>query len=449
MKMSLKELRWSLPALVALSSSAVALTSAIQAQQPLSRVELAEPVPAAVEPQPLPQDAAAEPMSEANVTDQDGEPTPADPPARETAPPKTATTYTVSDDATEAETAPIAEDGVIVELVKERYPSGAIKIEREMTQDAEGNYLLHGLWRQFDEQGRLMTEGRYVRGKREGLWRRFYVGGETPLLDSSPYKEFEAPFVSQATFRSGALSGSWTLADAKQRKVHDIEFADGERNGKATWYFPTGVALLEANYVRGRVQGNVVKYGADASIVAEEHFEEGRRQGHKVEFHDEAKQVKKAEMGYLHAPLVISKPDDFESGALATFETRGEDERHGDFRAWHENGQLAKQGEFRYGLPVGAVIHWYANGQKQMEGQYIDGRQHGTWVWWHENGQKAVTGEYHDGVAASQWSWWHATGKLAQRADLSEGRPVLTTPTPPPDIQTAERPSLEPILPRR
>src|SRR5262249_3618473 len=127
---------------------------------------------------------------------------------------------------------------------------------------------------------------------------------------------------------------------------------------------------------------------------------------------------KKQEVTYLHALLVVKTPDDWDTCTLATFVSRGEDERHGPFATWHANGQPARQGEFRYNQPVGKFTSWFSNGQKQWEGTYADGRQEGVWIWWHENGQKAITGEYHDGVAVGVWSWWEASGKLAKRADL-------------------------------
>ena len=47
------------------------------------------------------------------------------------------------------------------EVIKERYPSGEVKIEREVTQDAGGNYLNHGAWKMFDERGNLVAQGEY------------------------------------------------------------------------------------------------------------------------------------------------------------------------------------------------------------------------------------------------------------------------------------------------
>jgi antitoxin component YwqK of YwqJK toxin-antitoxin module len=343
----------------------------------------------------------------------------------------------------------VPEADVVVELIKERYPGGAIKVEREMTQDASGNYHMHGAWRHFDEQGRLIVDGKYVQNQKDGLWRRFYHGDESPLLMTAPYKDFTAPFISSATFHNGAMHGKWTITDSKQRKVHELEFCDGERHGKATWYYPNGAIMLQARYEHGRANGDIIQFAPDSSIIAKESYQSGRKLAPKVEFYDQAQQVKRQEVTYLHAMLVVKTPDNWETATLASFESRGQDERHGPFMTWHSNGQIAKQGEFRYNQPVGKINYWFANGQKQTEGTYLDGRQEGVWTWWHENGQKAITGEYRDAQPVGKWSWWTAAGKIAQRADLSHDRPVVgANSEATSEVREAKQPVQPGLLPR-
>jgi antitoxin component YwqK of YwqJK toxin-antitoxin module len=186
--------------------------------------------------------------------------------------------------------------------------------------------------------------------------------------------------------------------------------------------------MLQAQYDRGRVHGDLLQYGPDSQLLAKETYESGRKLAPKIEYHDAQQLVKKNEAMYLHAALVIKTPDNWDRATLAVFESRGQDEKHGPFTAWHANGQLARQGEFRYDLPVGTFHYWYANGQKQMEGTYVDGRQQGQWTWWHENGLKSIAGEYRDATAIGSWSWWQASGKLSHKADLSPQ--PLVGPTP-------------------
>ena len=425
-------------------AAALAYGGVALAQQPLTVVELAQPIV------PAPAAETAEPSED--------EPTPAaapvPPPAPAAAPAAPAAEAAApAAEQPEAASAPLTPtevepaDNAVVETIKERYPSGGVRIEREMTQDAEGNYVPHGAWRHYDEKGRLIMEGRFVSNQKEGTWRRLYRGDDTPLLMTVPYKDFTAPFISTASFYNGQLHGKWTVTDSRQRKVHEIEFIDGQRHGKSSWFYPNGSLMLQTLYEHGRVSGDVIKFAADSSVLAKENYQNGRKLAPKVEFYDAGQQSKKAETTFLHATLMVKTPDVWDTATLATFESRGQDEKHGPFTTWHKNGQPAKQGEYRYNLPVGKITYWFSNGQKQMEGMYVDGKQQGVWSWWHENGLKSIAGEYQDGSPVGKWSWWKETGKLAQRADLSADKPLAgPTPQPADGPREAKLQLTEPIL---
>src|SRR5437868_6151675 len=98
-----------------------------------------------------------------------------------------------------------------VEVIRERYTNSAVKVERHVTQDAEGNYYNHGLWTQWDEKGRLVGSGEYRYGKRHGRWLRWYGQSDAPMLQGPLYKDFTPPFVAEATFEDGVLHGSWKV----------------------------------------------------------------------------------------------------------------------------------------------------------------------------------------------------------------------------------------------
>lgn len=60
--------------------------------------------------------------------------------------------------------------------------------------------------------------------------------------------------------------------------------------------------------------------------------------------------------------------------------------RHGLFRAYHQNGQLASEGEYRDGLEVGVWRDYHDNGQLAAEGEYHNGRETGQWRYWLNDG---------------------------------------------------------------
>src|SRR5688572_10580624 len=137
MRINFRSWRWTIPTLAALAW----FTPGAEAQQPLSAVELAQPIaaePAAAEP------TAAEPAEvkaqevEAGAPAASDESTAEDGAAKANAPQKMPAPPTGAE-----EPGPLPDAGALVELIKERYPGGAVKIEREITQDNDGNYMLH------------------------------------------------------------------------------------------------------------------------------------------------------------------------------------------------------------------------------------------------------------------------------------------------------------------
>jgi antitoxin component YwqK of YwqJK toxin-antitoxin module len=306
---------------------------------------------------------------------------------------------------------------VVTELLKEHFPSGAIKIEREVARDRDGIVVLHGVFRQFDERGALLCEGTHEDGQPVGVWKRYYAANQAPLFATSPYKEFAGPFTSEASFSEGQIDGKWTITDAKQRKVSEIDFVGGQRHGRAVWYYPTGTLHLQTTFDHGRVHGDVMKWDQNASLLGKELYTYGCKLALKEEYDDAAH--KRSEVMYLQAPLIVKTADNFHAATLATFEQRGQDEKFGTFRMWHTNGQLSREGEYRYNLRVGKATWFYSNGQKKMEGTYLDGKQEGSWTWWHQNGMKQIAGDYRDGVAIGKWQWWKEDGKLAKTSNLS------------------------------
>ena len=169
MKFPFRAWRWNLAATAALACSA----NSLWAQQPLTGVKVAEPVatsPAAAAQSGKQQPTPAAPPAPASGGEAKDETKAGEPQAPGT--PAPLGEEPAASPLTPAPDMPTQDE--VVELIKERYPSGAIKVEREVMQDEAGNYLLHGAWRQFDERGRLIIDGRLVKNLKDGLWRRFY-----------------------------------------------------------------------------------------------------------------------------------------------------------------------------------------------------------------------------------------------------------------------------------
>jgi antitoxin component YwqK of YwqJK toxin-antitoxin module len=318
----------------------------------------------------------------------------------------------------------IAPDEPGAEVIKERFPDGSVKIEREVTQDSQGNYLNHGSWKMWDARGNLIAQGQYQLGNRTGTWIRWYRNtAEAELLGKAPYQQFATPFISQATFRNDLLDGDWTIYDGKKRLVSKWGFADGKREGTSTWIFANGHKMREIQYHNGDIDGRLMEWNPESKLIVNDTYQAGRKLAQKAAQH--AGGSKKSEATYLFAKEVEKSPDDWWSCKLQVTTKEGKDEKHGPWISWYTNGQRQQVGTYEHDVQVGLFTWWHTNGQKALEGRFDAGKQDGTWTWWHQNGQKAIHGEYARGNPTGRWTWWKEDGKVAQSADLSHSEGVV------------------------
>ncbi|HZZ72857.1 MAG TPA: hypothetical protein VFE24_11430 [Pirellulales bacterium] len=312
----------------------------------------------------------------------------------------------------------VAKDAPI-EVIQERYPNRAVKVERQVTQDTDGNYINHGSWTMWDDKGRMVATGEFRNGVRHGAWSRWYGASEGEMFNAPLYKLFQAPFMAEANFVDGKLHGTWVVYDSKKRKCSEWNFENGERQGKSVTYFPSGNKMTEVEYKDGQINGDTLEWNAEGKQVAKETYMDGRRLAAKVDYYSPG--VKRFEGVYLYARQINSTNYDWWNGKISVTAAgkEGIDQRHGMWTSWYRNGQKQLEGRYVEDAPVGKFHWWHPNGQKAIEGEYINGKQTSKWTWWHINGQKNIEGEYTNGNPSSKWTWWREDGHVTKVADMS------------------------------
>lgn len=61
--------------------------------------------------------------------------------------------------------------------------------------------------------------------------------------------------------------------------------------------------------------------------------------------------------------------------------------RHGLFRAYHKNGNLASEGHYQQGTEEGLWRDYHENGRIAAEGYYEGGQEVGAWKHWNDRGE--------------------------------------------------------------
>jgi uncharacterized protein len=167
---------------------------------------------------------------------------------------------------------PDAEEVVKLDVKMDYYPDGKVKIAASYKNDVpEGirrdygpdgkiikGYLYkkgkligegitdekgfrQGPWKEFFEDGKLKSEGKYKDGRRISSWKFYYQNGRT---------EEEGTFNN-----SGKEEGSWTWWYDNGEKRKEAAFTNGKEDGLMVEYDETGHILQKGEYVNGEEQG--------------------------------------------------------------------------------------------------------------------------------------------------------------------------------------------------
>ncbi|TWT41553.1 toxin-antitoxin system YwqK family antitoxin [Botrimarina hoheduenensis] len=299
-------------------------------------------------------------------------------------------------------------------VVNERDERGVIRISREVRLNERGDFENHGNWRAWDAEGQLIGQGRYAAGERTGGWCRWAGQDELSPTMAARLVGFEAPFLSQATFRDGRLQGAWSVFDAAGRTAIEISFRDGQRHGEAHFFDSAGLLKERSRYAAGLLSGPVEALDADGALTEVAQYVEGREVGVREEPTDDgAGRVRQELLGPV---LREATPDDFWLLEVASYAARGKELRHGLRQVWSRSGQLRLTTHYEWGVATGPAQWWHENGQLAAAGAYFQGVADGSWRWWHRNGALAARGQYAEGRLATPLAAWDAAGHRSEAA---------------------------------
>ncbi len=305
------------------------------------------------------------------------------------------------------------------EVVTQRYPDGKPQLIKQVAQDAEGNYYNHGDWTLLNRRGQTLAEGQFKEGVMDGLWRRWHPQDGGGIFATRPFDLFKGPFLSTATFSNGELEGMWTLYDNYERKIFEIPYREGIRDGTASWWFPNAVKMREVIFKKGLIDGPLREWNDQNEPVRYEEFIDGKKIIRQTTFY--RPKIKQDENYFLDGKLELSGGDDWWQARPAGFQVTGARIQHGPALAWYDNNQPKMKGQYRDDVRVGRFTWWHQNGQKALEGDYDDkGNKIGSWTWWHPNGIKSIQGQYKDDVPTLEWTWWDSNGQVQSKEIMDE-----------------------------
>lgn len=295
------------------------------------------------------------------------------------------------------------------ETIQQRDAQGRVRVYREVRLNPAGDYVNHGLYREWDDQGRLVGQGRYAWGEATGAWSRWLPAAESPLLGGAPFCAFDGPFLSQVDYLNGRPHGVWRIYSADSRLVCEAPLREGLRHGQMVLYQPDGSVFYRQSFSGGAPDGQIESTDENGKLRVVAEFESGRRRIERTERYESG--AMKSYEQWLGPLARAAESDDPWLVRLAAYEESGEELRHGRRDVWWPNGQKKLAVEYRHGDAVGEAQWWHENGQLAVRGGYENGLADGVWSWWRESGARRAACRYSGGRPEAAPQLWAADGR--------------------------------------
>lgn len=246
-------------------------------------------------------------------------------------------------------------------------PAGTSRIDGEQVmggreeycqkQIASGEYVKHGPFQAWNEEGLLVLSGMFDEGLETGEWTGFHGGAE--VGNDWTLKKNQKSFGGR--YLGGRRVGPWTEWHANGQKAAQITYSDGQIEGLATKWFPNGRKASDSQYRNGKPHGRTQAWHENGSPQLEATYVDGVADGIWTKW--------------------------FGDGA---FEERGEFAkgiRVGPWSVWSAAKSLLWSGEFNeqgvaHGHWVQMVPSTYSLTMAldaKYEGEVVNGRREGAW----------------------------------------------------------------------
>lgn len=254
----------------------------------------------------------------------------------------------------------------------------------------------------FYSTGELLSEGNYVKGKREGHWKFYSRFGK---------------LTSEADYLGGMVEGTLTRYHPSGAIREKATYKGDELNGYLVSYHPNGQLEQEGWFQSDKRQQQWLTYRADGTLEYDYYYLNGELLGETTDYAIDGKPHFIA----IHDPEIGIK-------SIRPFSEKGEvplkkkqDGWKTIFEDQFENGGPREQLAVGCGKYNGEVTRWYPDGTKMSVTRYKDGEREGLFEYWEMDGTRSLTGSYVGGSRTGRWRQHHENGKLYSEGVYVEG----------------------------
>ncbi|HEX6429195.1 MAG TPA: hypothetical protein VF008_15970 [Niastella sp.] len=296
----------------------------------------------------------------------------------------------------------------------------------EMTEyDTTGKVLNHvklkngnGKFTSLYLNGKTASEGMYVHGNLEGVYKYFYFDGSAQAvqyfkkgLRDSIFKAYYygGKVSSEGMYSLNKKTGTWKYYRADGSLSYTEEYKLGKLHGKRIYYHKNGKPDAEISFELGERDGLYKKYTEDGVLVYQMRYDEGVPVGY----------------SYLgkNGELVPEIPFIQGNGQLNAFFPNGnpsvsvayvDGQQQGSYKRYHTNGKLCLENTEAYGNSEGPMKEYYSDGTPRSIYNYQHDNIHGAYKEYNAKGIVVEEGNQYNGDYHGEQRFYDDAGKLKQ-----------------------------------
>ncbi|MGL5889409.1 MAG: TonB family protein [Bacteroidia bacterium] len=363
----------------------------------------------------------------------------------------------------------------------ERKKNGKVKTTHangtKASQGKVKNYQKNGSWKYWNEKGILVkqatyksdvlsgpyteyysakqkaNEGNYVAGQKNGNWNEWYTDGKqrsqtsytngqyngtqkfwfenSNLREESVYQNgilmsrktwyYNGRKRKIETYSNGMREGEWREYDETSSDTLPavIEHYSGDKLNGLVQRYKNGRMTEEANYLNGRLNGQLRRWDFNGNLGLEENYSSGQLNGESTYFENG---IVLRKGNYLNGAKNGMFTENNRKGILLrnTWYTRG---REDSVHSYHPNGKIAIRKTSISGITLTETYEEFNEGGIPMlSGNYLMSQKQGIWTSYYPNGKKKSETPYSRGKVTGTYRRWHANGKLLIEMECVNGQ---------------------------
>lgn len=210
---------------------------------------------------------------------------------------------------------------------------------------------------------------------------------------------------------SGNRTGKWSMVYPSGVIQQTAIYESGNLHGENKSYYDNGIANETSPYEEGTINGLYTQFNQNGALIQKKYFSKGKLSGKYQSFHDVGEALTNFEASYENGLVQGRVNQKSPTGAIIYTVDYLNDEKTGVENSLYETGKEEVISNYLNGLQNGSHTEYYSNGNLKIESSMVDGKIEGIYKIYYPDGTIQEEIEYLDGEMNGLNKFYFPNGK--------------------------------------